>query len=104
MNKDALSRMEAALDRQLLDALENGVVAMKGGEPIIVQGKDGPEPLMIPPSAAILNVARQRLAGAGADVQTKPSDLEDRMKAMRERMANQGAQLPATSTDPDEGI
>ena len=75
MDRETATRMERALDAQLLDALENGTVAMKGGEPIIIDGPDGPTPLRIPPSASILNVVRQRLAGAPVEELARPSDI-----------------------------
>lgn len=102
MDKDTMDRMSAALDNQLLRALEHGTPALKGGEPIIINGKNGPEPLMVPPSASILNVARQRLAGAGPDEQTRPGDMAERMKRAREQM--RGKQLPPVDDDPEDGI
>lgn len=90
MDRETAERMSRALDAQLLDALENGTVALKGGEPIIIDGPTGPVPLRIPPSASILNVVRQRLAGVPIDDITKPEDIAERMQRAKERMMQRG--------------
>lgn len=92
-------RMQRGLDLQLVDIVENGEPVRANGEAII--DPDTGQPIRMPPSAAMLNVVRQRLkelAGQGGD-DTHP--IQAALEQIRQAQ-DAGGDLPSLDDEMDD--
>ena len=94
-DQDMAVRLQAALDRQLLDIMENGMpVYDKDGRPIL---GDDQKPIRTAPTAAYLQAARQRLK----ELQLSQGEAKSPMEMLLEQMKSDG-HLPAVDTEGDD--
>ena len=97
--------MSEALDKQLLHALENGLPAMTE-EGLVATDKNG-DPIMVPPTATLLRVIKDRLKDLGITKQASdesPAAILAREAARRglKLAAGNGGKMPAMRDDDEE--